>query len=293
MPQPVARARRGLDDARTRHPRRPPDGRQYAANFGDAHPPLTPAAGADRGRALLLLLRRACIQACPTGIDIPSSSDASARTTCAARRARSSRRTSSAACARASARPKCCANRPACATRTRTSRSRSACCSAMPPITTSQAGRPALRARAAPTGKRVAVVGAGPAGLSCAHRARAARPRRHGVRREAEARRPQRIRPRDLQDGRRLRAEGDRLAARRSAASSCAAARRSASRLAARRPARADFDAVFLGFGLAGVNALGLADERRDRRARTRSTSSPRCARPTTTARCRSAAASS
>ena len=42
---------------------------------------------------------------------------------------------------------------------------------------------------------------------------------------------------------------------------------------------RRDYDAVFLGIGLAGVNALGADGEDARRRRSTRSTSSPRCAR--------------
>ncbi len=62
--------------------------------------------------------------------------------------------------------------------------------------------------RAAATGKRIAVVGAGPAGLSCAHRSAM-----HGhdvVIFEAREKgwRPQRIRDRQVQTGGRLRAEG-------------------------------------------------------------------------------------
>ena len=65
------------------------------------------------------------------------------------------------------------------------------------------------------TGRRVAVVGAGPAGLVLRPQARDARLRRRGVRRAPEARRAQRARHRLLQDGRRFRAEGGRLDPRR------------------------------------------------------------------------------
>ena len=82
---------------------------------------------------------------------------------------------------------------------------RSACCSATPPTALLDARRAALRARAPPTGKRVAVVGAGPAGLACAHRLARARPRRHDLRGAGQARRPQRVRHRRLQGRRRLR----------------------------------------------------------------------------------------
>jgi glutamate synthase (NADPH/NADH) small chain len=59
-------------------------------------------------------------------------------------------------------------------------------------------GAPLFR-RAAPTGRRIAVVGAGRRACR-AHTGRAARPRRHGIRREAETRRSQRMWSRDLQD---------------------------------------------------------------------------------------------
>ena len=67
--------------------------------------------------------------------------------------------------------------------------------------------------RAAPTGKRVAVVGAGPAGLACAHRLAM-----HGhdvtlLRRAAQGRRAQRIRHRRLQGAGRFRPGRGRLAA--------------------------------------------------------------------------------
>ena len=117
-----------------------------------------------------------------------------------------------------------------------------------------------LFARAPATGKRVAVVGAGPAGLACAHRLALLG---HDVvvfDAQAQARRPERIRPRQLQDAGRLRAEGDRLAARRSAASRSGTGQ-ALGRDAHARRARAEFDAVFLAIGLAGVNALGLPGE--------------------------------
>ena len=56
---------------------------------------------------------------------------------------------------------------------------------------------------------------------------------------------------------------------------------------------REDFDAVFLGIGLAGVNALGLAEEEMERRRRRGRLHRRVCARPRTCRRCRSAAGSS
>ncbi len=60
--------------------------------------------------------------------------------------------------------------------------------------------------RAADTGRHVAVVGAGPAGLACAHRLALAGHRVTILRRPRESGRPERIRHRGVQDGRRFRA---------------------------------------------------------------------------------------
>ena len=69
-------------------------------------------------------------------------------------------------------------------------------------------------ARAAPTGKRVAVVGAGPAGPRLRPPPRHARPRRRAHGRPRQARRAQRVRHRRLQGGGRLRPGRGRLAPR-------------------------------------------------------------------------------
>ena len=65
--------------------------------------------------------------------------------------------------------------------------------------------------RAAPTGKRVAIVGAGPAGLACAHALAVAGHDVDDLRGAREARRAQRIRHRRLQDAGRFRRQGSRL----------------------------------------------------------------------------------
>ena len=65
-----------------------------------------------------------------------------------------------------------------------------------------------------PTGKRVAVVGAGPAGLACAHRLAMLGHDGGADRRAGKGRRAQRVRDRGLQGGRGLRPGGGRLAAR-------------------------------------------------------------------------------
>ena len=113
--------------------------------------------------------------------------------------------------------------------------------------------------REEPTGKRIAVVGAGPAGLSCAHRLAMKghdvvvfdfRPKPGGLNEygiaaykstddfaQAEVAWLMRIGGIEIRHGQRL-GEGLSLDA-----------------------LRADFDAVFLGIGLQGVNALGIAGE--------------------------------
>ena len=154
---------------------------------------------------------------------------------------------------------------------------RSARCSATPP--TSADRRHASPSRAAPpTGKRVAVVGGGPAGLACAHRLAMLG---HDVvvfEARAQARRPQRIRHRRLQDAGRLRPARSRLhpVDRR---------HRGRDRQGARprhhaRELRRDYDAVFLGIGLAGVNALACAEARRSTASTMPSPIIAGCARP-------------
>src|SRR5580765_5142400 len=225
------------------------------------------------------------------------SSAASVKTTCAAQPRRSSRPTCSAACARACARPRCCASRPACATRMKTSRSRSACCSGMRPTRcsprtarrcsrahrrpasasrSSAPGRPACRAPPAPrcsamtcpcsrrspapaAGKRVAVGGAGPAGLSCAHRAALlghdvtvfeAKPKPGGLNEYGLATYKT---PDDF-----AQKEIAWLLSIGGITVRCGQALGEQITLA---NLAAEYDAVFLGIGLGGVNALGLADE--------------------------------
>ena len=109
-----------------------------------------------------------CMTACPTAIDIRSSSGRSRQAMSTARPGPFSNRTFLAACARVSVRRKPCASRPASARRRRESLSRSACCSVMQPImpcamTASISCAPPIPARAlswAPVS----------AGLACAHR---------------------------------------------------------------------------------------------------------------------------
>ena len=78
----------------------------------------------------------------------------------------------------------------------------------------------------------------------------------------------------------------------RSAGSRCSTASRSAS-MSTLEELRRDYDAVFLGMGLAGVNKLGLPGEPNSRTSSTPSTTSPSCVRRRTSPRCRSAGGSS
>ena len=129
-----------------------------------------PSRGAGRVRPLLFLLRRALHECLPDRRSTSRCSSARSRPAIrSARPRRSSTRTSWAACAPASARPRRCARRPACARSPRASRCRSAGCSATPPTSRWQQDKQFYQ-RAAPTGRKIAVVGAGPAGLAAAHR---------------------------------------------------------------------------------------------------------------------------
>ena len=188
------------------------DAAGYAAAFADASPRLTRTQALVAAERCLYCFDAPCMHACPTGIDVPSfirriSEDnlrSPARTilesnplggTCA--RVCPTEELYEEVCVKVAQEGK-----PVEIGRLQ----RYAVDAAMDrPVT-------ALFARAASTGKRIAVVGAGPAGLACAFGlARLGHEGRH-PRREAARRRPQRIRSRDLQDGRRLRPGRDRLA---------------------------------------------------------------------------------
>ena len=240
----------------------------------------------------LYLLRRALRRGLPDRHRHPAASSAASRpATCAARPRPSSRPTSWAACAPASARPRCCASRPACARRRgQAGRDRPA---AALRDRRADRGRPSSSStRGAPTGKRIAVVGAGPGRPGLRPRARHARPRGHVFEARDQARRPQRIRPGDLQDGRTTspQAEVDCvLRDRRHRRSSTAGASAATSRSPTLRATTTRSSSA---------SAWRRQRARRSRArtspaSRTRSTSSPSCARRRTRRRCRSAGASS
>jgi dihydropyrimidine dehydrogenase (NAD+) subunit PreT len=143
---------------------------EYASNFADAHPPLTPVQALLEAERCYYCHDAPCTTACPTGIDIP---------TFIARIAQGNLRGAARTilednvlggmCARVCPTEVLCEQ--ACVRNTQEDK----------PVeigalqrhaTDALMATPAapLFSRAAPSGKRVAVVGAGPAGLSCAHR---------------------------------------------------------------------------------------------------------------------------
>jgi dihydropyrimidine dehydrogenase (NAD+) subunit PreT len=247
-----------------RHPARPAGCRQYAQHFCDAASAADTGAGPVEADRCYYCFDAPCQTACPTGIDVPSFiqriADGNLR---GAAHAILSANPLGGMCARVCPTEVLCEQ--ACVRNTNEDK----------PVEIGQLQRYATDAyfakprRAAvhartPPASRVAVVGAGPAGMACAH----------GLARlghdvvvfdaNTKPRRPQRIRPGHLQDRGRLRAAGARLAAvdRR---------HRDPPRPAGARCqpswALATDDAVFLGLGLAGVNALGMPS-RPGRRAR-------------------------
>lgn len=162
MPEPSSLA----DRPDVQAGRRPPASLQQA--FADATPPLTPTQALVEAERCLYCYDAPCVTACPTGIDVPSFirriSEGNLR---GAARAILQANPLGGTCARA------CPTEVLC---------EEAC------VRTTQQGKPveigrlqrhavdavmaqpvtALFPRASPTGRRIAVVGAGPAGLACA-----------------------------------------------------------------------------------------------------------------------------
>ena len=150
------------------------DAAQLAANFADAHPPLSPAQAVVEASRCYFCYDAPCVEACPTGIDVPSfirkiatgNLLGSAQTILQANILGGS-------CARVCPTEELCEQ--ACVRKTQEEQ----------PIKIGALQRHATDwlmdqpepvrkrtvpfQRAAPTGRRVAVVGAGPAGLACAH----------------------------------------------------------------------------------------------------------------------------
>jgi len=144
------------------------DAALLAANFGDAHPPLSPSQAVVEANRCYFCYDAPCVEACPTGIDIPSfirkissaNLRGSAQTILEANILGGS-------CARVCPTEELCER--ACVHTAQDSK----------PIQIGALQRHATDwlmerdiapfERAASTGRRIAVVGAGPAGLACAH----------------------------------------------------------------------------------------------------------------------------
>jgi dihydropyrimidine dehydrogenase (NAD+) subunit PreT len=232
---------------------------QIAANFADMHPPLAPSEAIIDADRCYFCYDAPCTRACPTGIDIPGF----------IQKIRSGNLKGSAhtilrenimggMCARVCPTEVLCEE--ACVRNTHEDRPvRIGLLQRYATDAVFEARTP-LFTRAAPTGKRIAIVGGGPAGLSCAHRlallghdAVVFEPQEklgglneYGI---AAYKTPDDFAGREVEfilgiGGIEVR-HGVALG-----------------RDVTLTSLRSEYDAVFLGFGLAGVNGLGLADEK-------------------------------
>jgi glutamate synthase (NADPH/NADH) small chain len=230
----------------------------YAANFADLHPPLQPHQAFVEADRCYFCYDAPCVQACPTGIDIPlfireilTGHPKSAAETIL------SENILGGMCARVCPTETLCEE--ACVREAAEGK----------PVRIGELQRYATDtlmvegkqpfARAAATGKRIAVVGGGPAGLSCAHRLAM-----HGhdvVIYDARAKLG------GLNEyGIAAYKSVDRFAAAEvdfvlSIGGITVETGEALGRDFTLAELREDYDAVFIGLGLAGVNALGLADE--------------------------------
>jgi len=232
---------------------------QYTDNFSDAHPPLTHVQALIEAERCYYCYDAPCVNACPTGIDIPSFvrriGEDNLR---GAAKAILEANVFGGMCARVCPTEVLCEQ--ACVRNTNEDK----------PVEIGLLQRHATDAyfkapsmpmftRLGPTGKRIAIVGAGPAGLSCAHRAAMlghevtvfeARPKPGGLNEyglatyktvagfaQKEIDWLLSIGGITIQYGQTL---GEQITL---------------------TGLSAQFDAVFLGLGLGGVNALGLATE--------------------------------
>jgi len=145
------------------------DAGEYALHFADASPRLTAAQALLEAERCLYCFDAPCITACPTGIDVPSFirriADGNLR---GAARTILESNPLGGMCARVCPTETLCEQ--ACVRTTQEGK----------PVaigrlqrhavdTLMESAQPQLFTRAAPTGRKVAVVGAGPAGLACAH----------------------------------------------------------------------------------------------------------------------------
>lgn len=232
---------------------------QYTDNFSDAHPPLTPVQALIEADRCYYCHDAPCVTACPTGIDIPSFirriSEDNPR---GAARAILEANIFGGMCARVCPTEVLCEQ--ACVRNTLEDK----------PVEIGLLQRHAtdhsvhstsapLFTRAADTGKRIAVVGAGPAGLSCAHRAALLG---HRVTVFEALRKPGGLNEYGLA---RYKTVGDFAQREVDWLLSVGGIRiehgmRLGEEISLAGLAR-DHDAVFVGLGLAGVNSLGLAPE--------------------------------
>ena len=141
----------------------------YAVNFGDAHPPLTRPQALIEAERCYYCYDAPCATACPTGIDVPSFIHRIAQgNNRGAARAILEANPLGGMCARVCPTEVLCEQ--ACVRNT--NEDKPVEIGALQRYATdaymAQPGAPLFQ-RAADTGKRVAVVGAGPAGLACAH----------------------------------------------------------------------------------------------------------------------------
>lgn len=231
---------------------------EYADNFGDAHPLLTRAQAMIEAERCYYCYDAPCIAACPTGIDIP---------TFIQRIAQDNNRGAAKAILEANPLGGICAR--VCPTEVlceqacvrNTNESKPVEIGALQRYATdshfAKPGAP-LFVRAAETGKRIAVVGAGPAGLACAHglarRGHSvvlfdARPKLGGLNEYGLAT---------------YKTAGDfaqqEVAWLLSIGGIDVRHEQALGRDFALSDLTAQYDAVFLGLGLAGVNALGVAE---------------------------------
>ena len=232
---------------------------QYIANFSDAHPPLTSVQALIEAERCYYCHDAPCITACPTGIDIPSFirriSEDNLR---GAAKAILEANVFGGMCARVCPTEVLCEQ--ACVRNSNEDK----------PVEIGLLQRHAtdhyfasngtpLFTRAAPTGKRIAVVGAGPAGLACAHRAALLG---HEVVVFETKTKPGGLNEYGLASYKTT----DDFAQREIAwLLSIGGIEMRHGQALGEQVLLADlsrqFDAVFLGLGLAGVNALGLAGE--------------------------------
>lgn len=230
----------------------------YAAAFADAHPPLTRAQALIEAERCYYCHDAPCAQACPTGIDIPAF---------IARIAQGNERGAARAILEANPLGGMCAR--VCPTEVLCEQVCVRNANEEKPVEIgllqryatdaffADGGQP-LFTRAAPTGRRVAVVGAGPAGLACAHGLALqghevdlydARPRLGGLNEYGLAT--------YKTTGGFAQQEVDWLLSVGGITPHCG---QRLGRDITLDGLLASHDAVFLGLGLAGVNALGIAE---------------------------------